>query len=60
MCRSMAKLAGWGKERGEQFLRTPVEVDNSRQWRQRVQEDRKGHFLGGVGARLLPFPPLSD
>lgn len=44
------------KEGGEQFLRTPAEVENGRQ---RVQEDRKGYFLG-VGWGLLPFPPLSN
>ena len=52
---SMAKLAGWGTGRGEQFLRTPTEVANGRQ---RVQDDRQGHFLGGrgcwLGAARLP------
>lgn len=48
-------LAGGEEEGREQFFRTPAEVGYGRQ---RVQEDRKGRFLG-AGWGLLPFPPLS-
>lgn len=43
-CRSMPKLDRWATEGGEQFLWAPAEVDK---WRQGVQDDTQGHFLGG-------------
>jgi len=47
----MAKLGGRGRGGGEQFLRTPAEVDYGR---------RGFKKTGKAGWGLLPFPPLSD
>lgn len=59
MCRSTAKLARWGRGRGERVFRTPAEVDNGRQ---SVQDDRKGHFLGGLAGGCSPalYSPIKN